>query len=68
VTALEVLACCHPRSVLIGPFNDVRQVSGRDVSRLIEQELAEPVWALGVLKARLTAQGVSLCQEEGWLP
>jgi hypothetical protein len=26
------------------------------------------VWALGVLKARLTAQGVSLCQEEGWLP
>jgi hypothetical protein len=67
MTALEVLARSHPRSVLIGPFNDLRQVSGRDVSRLIEQQLAEPVWALGIQKARLTAQGVSLCQEEGWL-
>jgi hypothetical protein len=67
VTALEVLASCHPRSVVLGPYNDVRQVAGRDVRPLVDQGLAEIVRPLGLLKARLTAAGVSVCEEEGWL-
>jgi hypothetical protein len=67
VTALEVLAACHPRSVVLGPYNDVRQVSGRDVRPLVDQGLAEIVRPLGLLKARLTVAGVSVCEEEGWL-
>jgi hypothetical protein len=67
LTALQVLAARHPRPVYVGTLNDVRQVSGRDVYRLFEAGLAEKVFALGVLTARLTAFGVSLCEEEGWL-